>query len=98
MVATMNATAASLGMIDTHFVDCTGLSSENVASPEDLSKLVIAAAQNPTIKAYSTDSHYAVNVGRHRIEYHSRIDGSQYQDPKYQRLCFSLRQPLSGRD
>jgi D-alanyl-D-alanine endopeptidase (penicillin-binding protein 7) len=71
MVAAMNATATSLGMVDTHFVDCTGLSSENVASPEDLSKLVIAAAQNPTIRAYSTDSRYAVRVSQHLVEYHN---------------------------
>ena len=55
MVAAMNAKAAALGMTHAHFVDPTGLSSENVASPEDLSKLVIAASHNPTIREYSTD-------------------------------------------
>src|SRR6202051_1508069 len=43
MVAAMNAKAAALGMTSSHFVDPTGLSSQNVASPEDLTKLVIAA-------------------------------------------------------
>jgi serine-type D-Ala-D-Ala endopeptidase (penicillin-binding protein 7) len=43
MVAAMNAKARALGMTNAHFVDPTGLSSQNVASPEDLSKLVIAA-------------------------------------------------------
>ena len=66
VVKAMNEKAASLGMVNTHFVDPTGLSSLNVASPEDLSKLVIAASQNPTIRAYSTDKSYAVRV-RHRI-------------------------------
>ena len=47
MVAAMNAKAAQLGMTNSHFVDPTGLSSQNVASPEDLSKLVIAASHNP---------------------------------------------------
>jgi D-alanyl-D-alanine endopeptidase (penicillin-binding protein 7) len=69
MVAAMNAKAVRLGMTSSHFVDPTGLSSENVASPADLTKLVIAAAHNPTIREYSTDSHYAVKVRRHMVEY-----------------------------
>ena len=44
VVRAMNAKAAALGMTSAHFVDPTGLSSENVASPEDLSKMVIAAS------------------------------------------------------
>ena len=52
MVSAMNAKAAALGMTSAHFVDPTGLSSENVASPEDLSKLVIAASRNPTIREF----------------------------------------------
>jgi serine-type D-Ala-D-Ala endopeptidase (penicillin-binding protein 7) len=69
MVAAMNTKAAQLGMTSSHFVDPTGLSSENVASPEDLTKLVIAASHNPTIREYSTDSHYAVKVRRHMVEF-----------------------------
>ncbi|HLN48104.1 MAG TPA: D-alanyl-D-alanine endopeptidase [Steroidobacteraceae bacterium] len=69
MVSAMNAKAAALGMTTAHFVDPTGLSSENVASPEDLSKLVIAASQNPTIREYSTDRRYKVRVRRHLVEF-----------------------------
>jgi serine-type D-Ala-D-Ala endopeptidase (penicillin-binding protein 7) len=69
MVAAMNAKAATLGMVHSHFVDPTGLSSENVASPEDLAKLVIAASHNPTIRAYSTDKNYIVKVHRHLVEF-----------------------------
>ena len=69
MVSAMNAKAAALGMSNAHFVDPTGLSSQNVASPEDLSKLVIAAAQNPTIREFSTDPHYSVRVQRHLVEF-----------------------------
>ena len=69
IVAAMNAKAAALGMTSAHFVDPTGLSSENVASPEDLSKLVIAASHNPTIREYSTDKRYAVKVRRHMVEF-----------------------------
>ncbi len=68
-VAAMNAKAASLGMTSSHFVDPTGLSSLNVASPADLSKLVRAASDNPTIRAYSTDKHYAVRVHRRMVEF-----------------------------
>jgi serine-type D-Ala-D-Ala endopeptidase (penicillin-binding protein 7) len=71
MVAAMNAKAAELGMASSHFVDPTGLSSQNVASPEDLTKLVIAASHNPSIREYSTDSHYAVKVRRHMVEFHN---------------------------
>ena len=69
MVAAMNAKAAALGMTSAHFVDPTGLSSQNVASPEDLSKLVIAASRNPSIREYSTDRRYAVKVRRRMVEF-----------------------------
>ena len=71
MVAAMNAKAAALGMKNSHFVDPTGLSSLNVASPEDLSKLVIAASKNPSIREYSTDPSYTVRVHRHLVEFHN---------------------------
>jgi D-alanyl-D-alanine endopeptidase (penicillin-binding protein 7) len=71
MVAAMNAKAAELGMVNSHFVDPTGLSSQNVASPEDLTKLVIAASHNRSIREYSTDQRYAVKVRRHMVEFHN---------------------------
>jgi serine-type D-Ala-D-Ala endopeptidase (penicillin-binding protein 7) len=71
VVAAMNAKAASLGMTNAHFVDPTGLSSGNVASPEDLSKLVVAASQNPTIREFSTDKRYTVRVRQHLVEFHN---------------------------
>ena len=69
IVEAMNAKAASLGMTSAHFVEPTGLSSENVASPEDLAKLVIAASENPTIRSFSTDPSYAVRVHRRLVEF-----------------------------
>lgn len=68
-VAAMNAKARSLGMRNSHFVDPTGLSNENVASPADLSKLVIAASHEATIQQYSTDELHAVRVGRRMLEF-----------------------------
>jgi D-alanyl-D-alanine endopeptidase (penicillin-binding protein 7) len=68
-VSAMNAKAHELGMTSTHFVEPTGLSDENVASPEDLSKLVMAAAKVPAIREYSTDGDYAVRVGRREVRF-----------------------------
>jgi D-alanyl-D-alanine endopeptidase (penicillin-binding protein 7) len=68
-VPAMNAKARELGMTNAHFADPTGLSSDNVASPEDLSKLTLAASEDATIREYSTDSGYAVRVGRHMLQF-----------------------------
>jgi D-alanyl-D-alanine endopeptidase (penicillin-binding protein 7) len=68
-VDAMNAKASELGMTNAHFVEPTGLSDQNVASPEDLSKLVMAAAKIPQIREYSTDSRYEVQVGRRTMRY-----------------------------
>ena len=68
-VAAMNAKARELGMTSAHFVEPTGLSDENVASPEDLSKLVMAAAKVPEIREYSTDGDYLVRIGRRMVHF-----------------------------
>jgi D-alanyl-D-alanine endopeptidase (penicillin-binding protein 7) len=70
-VRAMNAKAQALGMTSSHFVEPTGLSSDNVASPSDLSRLVMAAAQNPTIRDFSTDTEHSVRIGRHMVEFHN---------------------------
>src|ERR1700723_4774181 len=56
-------------MTKAQFVDPTGLSSQNVASPEDLTKLVIAASKNHTIREFSTDKNYAVRVHKRLVEF-----------------------------
>jgi D-alanyl-D-alanine endopeptidase (penicillin-binding protein 7) len=68
-VKAMNAKASELGMTSSHFVDPAGLSSDNVASAEDLVKLVNAASHNATIREYSTDRSYGVLVGRRMLEF-----------------------------
>jgi D-alanyl-D-alanine endopeptidase (penicillin-binding protein 7) len=70
-VRAMNERAAALGMTTTRFVEPTGLSSRNVASPEDLAKLVLATAGNPTIREFSTAVGHTVYANRQRLEYHS---------------------------
>ena len=70
-VAAMNARARALGMSGAHFVDPSGLSSDNMASPADLSRLVIAASHEQMIQQYSTDESHSVRVGRRTLEFHN---------------------------
>ncbi|MGH8189722.1 MAG: D-alanyl-D-alanine endopeptidase, partial [Steroidobacteraceae bacterium] len=65
----MNAKAKALGMKTARFADPTGLSSENVSSAADLTKLVAAAAQDPVISKFSTYQSHAVPVGKHLLEF-----------------------------
>lgn len=62
-VAAMNAKAKQLGMVQTRFVEPTGLSSDNVSSPRDLVKLLQASASRPTISNFSTDNQQEVRAG-----------------------------------
>jgi len=68
-IAAMNNKALQLGMISTHFDDPTGLSSQNVASAEDLAKLLKAASENATIREFSTDSDFTVPIGRRMVAF-----------------------------
>ena len=68
-VRAMNDKAAALGMTRASFVEPTGLSSGNVASPRDLAKLVLAAGNDPTIREYSTDPGHIVYVNRRPLEF-----------------------------
>lgn len=55
-VVAMNQKAVELGMWRTRFVDGTGLSSDNVSTAQDLTKMVAAAYQYPLIREFTTDS------------------------------------------
>ena len=70
-IAAMNAKAKQLGMNDTRYADPTGLNSQNVASAQDLAKLVTAAYSQPLIRQYSTDTKYVVAPGGRNLEYAS---------------------------
>lgn len=65
-VDAMNAKARSLGMGSTHFVEPTGLSSRNVSSAVDLSRMVSAALDYPLIRDYSTAGELNLAVGGRR--------------------------------
>jgi D-alanyl-D-alanine endopeptidase (penicillin-binding protein 7) len=68
-VAAMNAKAQELGMHDTHYVDSSGLSSQNVASARDLARLMTVAYGEPLLRQYSTDPKYVVNDGQRDMHY-----------------------------
>ncbi|MFZ0498143.1 MAG: D-alanyl-D-alanine endopeptidase [Steroidobacteraceae bacterium] len=70
-IKAMNAKARALGMTHTHFVEPTGLSSQNTSTPEDLAKLVMAAGQSPVIRLYSTSRGYTIRSGRHMVAFHN---------------------------
>ena len=53
-VEAMNAKAKRIGLQNARFVDATGLSPTNVASPQDLALLVAEASTFPQIREYST--------------------------------------------
>jgi D-alanyl-D-alanine endopeptidase (penicillin-binding protein 7) len=70
-VEAMNAKAKELGMNDTHYVDSSGLSSQNVSSARDLAKLAIVAHQEPLLRQYTTDPNYAVQASGRTLQYHN---------------------------
>ncbi|TQK07418.1 D-alanyl-D-alanine endopeptidase [Herbaspirillum sp. SJZ107] len=68
-VTAMNAKARELGMNDTHYVDSSGLSSQNVSSARDLARLVMTAHQEPLLRQYTTDPNYVVQAGNRSLQY-----------------------------
>jgi D-alanyl-D-alanine endopeptidase (penicillin-binding protein 7) len=61
-VEAMNRKAQSLGMTRTHFVDPTGLDSDNVSTASDLARMVKAAAGYELIRAATTTASHYVEV------------------------------------
>jgi len=71
-VAAMNQKAVELGMWRTRFVDGTGLSSDNVSTAQDLTKMVAAAYKYPMIRDFTTDTGLIVRGTRGRnMNYHN---------------------------
>ena len=62
----MNEKARSLGMNDTHYVDPTGVYSQNVSSAKDLFLLINESLKYPLIQEYSTTSNYQVKQNKKR--------------------------------
>ncbi len=61
-VDAMNHKAVALGMRNTHFVDSTGLSSDNMSTAEDLVKMVKGAYDYQLIREFTTTSAHEVET------------------------------------
>jgi serine-type D-Ala-D-Ala endopeptidase (penicillin-binding protein 7) len=68
-VRNMNQRAQALGMLDTYFVDPTGLSSRNQSSARDLAVLVKAAYQHPLIRDFSTSAEHHIFMGEKDLQF-----------------------------
>jgi D-alanyl-D-alanine endopeptidase (penicillin-binding protein 7) len=67
----MNAKARTLGMMDTSYVEPTGLSSKNQSSARDLATLVNFASEDPLLRELSTSTGYQVAVGRRTLHFNN---------------------------
>ena len=67
----MNAKARALGMVDTRYVEPTGLSSKNQSSARDLATLVNFAYNDPMLRELSTSTGFQVAVGRRTLQYNN---------------------------
>ena len=106
-VNAMNIKAQVLGMSDSRYVDSSGLSSGNIASARDLAKLVMAAAQYPILRKYSTDTYYSIDDGLremhygntnglvHNPEWHIRLQKTGYISEAGQ--CLVMQAVINGR-
>ncbi|WP_413481461.1 peptidase S11 [Serratia proteamaculans] len=70
-VAKMNQKARAIGMKHARFYDPTGLTPRNVASANDLLKMVNHAYRYQTIRRFSTDKQQIVRPGRGQLVYRS---------------------------
>lgn len=71
-VQAMNAKAKQLGMTQSKFTEATGLSSANVASAQDLVRLVQAGLQYPVIRELSTRPELAIEGANGKaVQYHT---------------------------
>ncbi len=70
-VAAMNAKAQAIGMVDTRYVEPTGLSSSNQSSARDLATLVNVAHKDTVLRELSTSTGYEVAVGSRTLQYNN---------------------------
>lgn len=68
-VSAMNRKAQELGMTSTHYVEPTGLSSNNQSSAPDLAMLVKTAYNYPLMRELSTSQEYQVAVGSRQVQF-----------------------------
>lgn len=68
-IGLMNNKARQLGMVDSRYVEPTGLSSRNQSSARDLASLVRAAYQQPLIRELSVSPSHSVQVGARQVRF-----------------------------
>lgn len=106
-IPAMNAKAKELGMNDTHYVEPTGLSSQNKSSARDLAVLVNVAHQVPLLREYSTTPSLDVELGRRQVQFHTtdRLVASPAWDIGLQKTgfineagqCLVMQAQMAGR-
>ncbi len=69
LVRAMNEKARSIALKETHFVDPTGLSDENVSSAQELGRLVAAAAHYSQICEFTTQPETTLLLGRKKVRF-----------------------------
>jgi serine-type D-Ala-D-Ala endopeptidase (penicillin-binding protein 7) len=67
----MNEKAKSMGLLETHYNDTTGLSGKNVSSARDLARLVDTAYQYKIIREFTTTKKATVYSGERVVEFHN---------------------------
>jgi D-alanyl-D-alanine endopeptidase (penicillin-binding protein 7) len=70
-VRRMNAKARELGMLDTRYVEPTGLSSLNQSSARDLATLVSVAYERPILRSLSTSPSHQLELGHRTLQYNN---------------------------
>ena len=106
-VAAMNRRAVQLGMRDTHYVEPTGLSSQNQSSARDLAVLVKEAYRQPLMRELSTSTEALVAVGARTVQFRNtnRLVGSPNWDIGLQKTgyiseagrCLVMQAQMAGR-
>jgi D-alanyl-D-alanine endopeptidase (penicillin-binding protein 7) len=106
-VAAMNRKANALGMAGTHFVEPTGLSSNNQSSASDLARLVKAAYGYPLLRQLSTSPELEVALGHRTLQFHNtnKLVGNPTWEIGLQKTgyiveagrCLVMQARLSGR-
>jgi D-alanyl-D-alanine endopeptidase (penicillin-binding protein 7) len=70
-VARMNEKAAELGLEDTHYVDPSGLLSDNVSSAYDMARLIAFAADDEMLSRIMRTPEYSFRTSRRPLTIHS---------------------------
>ena len=103
----MNAKAHEIGMLNTHYVEPTGLSSLNQSSAQDLVKLVTVASNHALLRELTTSPRYQVAVGRQKLQFNNtnRVVNSERWDIGLQKTgyiseagqCLVMQTKVAGR-